>query len=59
MAASRDRRRGGWFVERGREEVVVVAEALTAGWNKVTFERLVDRCGVVCLSTVILAPTVV
>jgi hypothetical protein len=58
MAASRDREEGGWFVERGRE-VVLVAEAMSAGWNKVTFERLVDRCSVVCLSTVILAPTVV
>ena len=46
-------------MERGREEVVVVAEAVSAGWNTVTFERLVDRCSVVCLSTGILAPTVV
>jgi hypothetical protein len=31
-------------VERGEEEeVVMVAEAVDAGWNKVT---LVDRCGV-------------
>jgi hypothetical protein len=32
-------------VERGEEEeVVMVAEAVDAGWNKVT---LVNRCGVV------------
>ena len=35
---------GGWVVERGEEEVVMVAEAVGAGWNKVTFRRLVDRC---------------
>jgi len=35
---------GGWVVERGEEEVVMVAEAVDAGWNKVTFRRLVDRC---------------
>jgi NOL1/NOP2/fmu family ribosome biogenesis protein len=35
---------GSWNV-RG-EEVVLVAEAVSAGWNKVTFGRLVDRCGV-------------
>ena len=43
----------------GGEEVVMVAEAVSAGWNKVTFERLVDRCSVVCLSWEILAPTMV
>jgi hypothetical protein len=37
-------KRGGWFVAREREEVVVmVAEAVSARWNKVTFGRLVDR----------------
>ena len=41
---------GSWNVER--VVVVMVAEAVSAGWNKVT---LVDRCMVVCL----LAPTVV
>lgn len=37
------------------EAVVVVAEAVGTGWNKVTDGLLVDRCAVVCL----LAPTVV
>ena len=39
---------GPWNV-RGGEEVVMVAEAVSAGWNKVTFAWLVDRCGVWCV----------
>jgi hypothetical protein len=33
----------------------MVAEAVGAGWNKVTFGRLVDRC----MEVQLLAPTVV
>jgi hypothetical protein len=35
--------------EEEEEVMVLVAEAVGAGWNKVTFEMLVDRCGVVCV----------
>lgn len=38
-------KRGGWFVARGGEEVVMVAEAVSRRVEQSDVWRLVDRCG--------------